>query len=225
MEQLFDAVGNLDYPRELLEVQIPDDSINETGEVLSIRARTAPWSGPRGRGLAVGVLHREVRTGYKASALAEGWRGLGASSFLSSTLISFQSRDVFLRMLGHFSDAKVGMVQARWEHRNRDESLLTKIQAVALDAHFLIEQVARSRSGRFYPGERGGPGGISWYSHCGSSDGRRYERRTGFGRSGRLSSTTIRPLCVGQSQAEAGRRPRSRSPGEMGRAVVETGMM
>jgi len=145
VERLIDAVAALDYPRELLEIQVLDDSTDET-----CRVAQRAIARHRANGYEIVYMHRESREGFKAGALQ---RGLSAASgeFLLIFDADFVPHPGILReSLPHFADPEVGMVQARWEHLNRDYSLLTRIQSIFLDGHFVIEHTARHRSGRFF---------------------------------------------------------------------------
>jgi cellulose synthase/poly-beta-1,6-N-acetylglucosamine synthase-like glycosyltransferase len=158
VERLLDAVMALDYPKELLEVQVLDDSNDETHEV----ARAAV---ERYRGLGYDVVHlaRDHRSGFKAGALQAGLER-ARGEFLVIFDADFLPRaDMLRRCLPHFGDPRVGMVQARWDHLNRDFSLLTRIQSIFLDGHFVIEHTARNRSGRFF--NFNGTAGI-WRRRC-----------------------------------------------------------
>ena len=158
VERLIEAVTNLDYPRELLEIQVLDDSTDETREV----ARRAV---ERYRALGFDISHlvRQKREGFKAGALQKGMEA-ARGEFLMVFDADFVPRPETLReTLPYFSDPKVGMVQTRWEHLNRDYSLLTRIQAIFLDGHFVIEHTARHRSGRFF--NFNGTAGI-WRRRC-----------------------------------------------------------
>ena len=145
VERLIDSMVALDYPKELLEIQILDDSTDDTRDVArNVAARY------RERGYDVVYVPREDRRGFKAGALQAGL-ARARGDFLLIFDADFVPRPGMLReCLPHFSDPKVGMVQARWEHLNRDFSLLTRIQAIFLDGHFVIEHTARNRSGRFF---------------------------------------------------------------------------
>ena len=158
VERLIDAVAALDYPRELLEIQVLDDSTDET-----CRVAQRAIARHRGNGYEIVYMHRESREGFKAGALQ---RGLSAASgeFLLIFDADFVPHPGILReSLPHFTDPEVGMVQARWEHLNRDYSLLTRIQSIFLDGHFVIEHTARHRSGRFF--NFNGTAGI-WRRRC-----------------------------------------------------------
>ena len=143
--RLVEAVCRLDYPRDRLEIQVLDDSTDDTTELL---AETVEQF--RRLGVDVHHIHRRDRDGFKAGALAAGFE-IAKGELLAVFDADFLPRSDFLRRtVPHFADPRVGMVQARWEHLNRDYSLLTRIQAMFLDAHFLIEHFARNRSGRFF---------------------------------------------------------------------------
>jgi len=144
IERLIDAVARLDYPADRLEIQVLDDSSDET---RAWAARAAARHAARG--VDIRVLHRPHRAGYKAGALAHGMRG-ARGEFLAVFDSDFVPAPDFLRRaLPHFADPGVGMVQARWGHLNRDASLLTAAQAVLLDSHFAIEHETRMRCGLF----------------------------------------------------------------------------
>ena len=145
VERLIRAVAALDYPRALLEIQVLDDSTDETAAI----ARRAVER-ERARGIDIHYIHREHRTGYKAGALQEGMeRARGELLFIFDA--DFVPPPAFIRnTLDFFSDPEVGMVQARWDHLNRNFSLLTRLQAILLDGHFVVEHTARNRSGRFF---------------------------------------------------------------------------
>jgi cellulose synthase/poly-beta-1,6-N-acetylglucosamine synthase-like glycosyltransferase len=145
VERLIESVVALDYPKGLLEIQILDDSTDDTRDVArNVAARY------RNQGYDVVYVPRDHRLGFKAGALQAGLAG-ARGDFLLIFDADFVPRPEMLReCLPHFSDPTVGMVQARWEHLNRDFSLLTKIQSIFLDGHFVIEHTARNRSGRFF---------------------------------------------------------------------------
>jgi cellulose synthase/poly-beta-1,6-N-acetylglucosamine synthase-like glycosyltransferase len=144
-DRLIDAVCRIDYPRELLEIQVLDDSTDETCEIaeLAVRRHAA-------QGIDIKYFHRADRTGYKAGALEAGLKVARGSYIAIFDADFLPSPDFLHRLLPHFADAKVGMVQARWGHINQDYSLLTKIQSILLDGHFVLEHGARNRAGRFF---------------------------------------------------------------------------
>jgi cellulose synthase/poly-beta-1,6-N-acetylglucosamine synthase-like glycosyltransferase len=146
VDRLIAAVCELDYPRELLEIQVLDDSTDETRDIaeLAVRRYTA-------KGFNIKYLHRVDRTGYKAGALEAGLNQ-AAGNFIAIFDADFvPPSDFLMRTLPYFqTDPKIGMVQARWGHINQDYSLLTKIQSILLDAHFVLEHGSRNRSGCFF---------------------------------------------------------------------------
>lgn len=144
-ERLVEAVGALDYPAERLEIQVLDDSTDETRELVDRAVLRL-----RGRGLDARVVRREGREGFKAGALEHGLAS-ARGELVAVFDADFVPRPDFLRrVLPHLADPRVGMVQVRWGHLNRERSLLTRLQALLLDGHFLIEHTARNRSGRFF---------------------------------------------------------------------------
>jgi len=144
-ERLIDAVCKLDYPRDRLEIQVLDDSTDDTVDL--VRAHVARW---KGEGIDIVHIHRTDRTGYKAGALEAGMK-VARGEFIAIFDADFIPQAEFLQQtIHHFSDPKVGMVQTRWDHINRGYSLLTAAQAVLLDGHFVIEHTARNRSGRLF---------------------------------------------------------------------------
>ncbi len=145
VERLIDAACQLDWPRSCLEVQVLDDSTDDT--VARSRAVAARW---RDRGVDVTVLHRTDRTGFKAGALAAG-TAVAKGDFLAVFDADFVPGPDFLRtVMPHFADAGIGMVQARWGHINEASNVLTRLSSVLLDGHFVLEHTARHRSGRFF---------------------------------------------------------------------------
>lgn len=145
VERLIESVARLRYPRERFEVQVLDDSTDETGRVA--RAAAARW---QARGLAIRYRRRAVRAGFKAGALAEGLR-LAKGDLIAVFDADFTPPPDFLeRAVGVFADPRVGMVQARWGHANRRHSLLTRLQALLLDGHFVLEHGGRQRGGCFF---------------------------------------------------------------------------
>ena len=144
-DRLIDTVCEMDYPRELLEIQVLDDSTDETTEIaeLAVRRHAA-------RGFDIKYLHRVDRTGYKAGALEAGLKVAKANFIAIFDADFIPPKDFLLKTLPHFTEPNIGMVQARWGHINADYSLLTKVQAILLDAHFVLEHGARNRAGCFF---------------------------------------------------------------------------
>jgi cellulose synthase/poly-beta-1,6-N-acetylglucosamine synthase-like glycosyltransferase len=146
VDRLIAAVCELDYPRELLEIQVLDDSTDETRDIaeLAVRRYSA-------KGFDIRYLHRVDRTGYKAGALEAGLQQASGKFIAIFDADFVPPSDFLMRTLPYFeTDAKIGMVQARWGHINQDYSLLTKIQSILLDAHFVLEHGGRNRSGCFF---------------------------------------------------------------------------
>jgi cellulose synthase/poly-beta-1,6-N-acetylglucosamine synthase-like glycosyltransferase len=144
-DRLIDAVCRLDYPREALEIQVLDDSTDETRTIAEQAVRRAA-----ARGVDIKYIHREDRRGYKAGALEAGLRQARGEFIAIFDADFLPTPDFLRRMIPHFTDPGVGMAQARWGHINQDYSLLTRIQAILLDGHFVLEHGARHRSGRFF---------------------------------------------------------------------------
>ncbi len=144
-DRLIASVCDLDYPRELLEIQVLDDSTDETCAIAERAVRRFV-----AQGVDIKYIHRTDRSGYKAGALEAGLK-VARGQFVAIFDADFQpGADFLLKLLPHFADPKVGMVQARWGHINQDYSLLTKIQSILLDGHFVLEHGGRNRSGCFF---------------------------------------------------------------------------
>jgi cellulose synthase/poly-beta-1,6-N-acetylglucosamine synthase-like glycosyltransferase len=143
--RLLEAVAALDYPRDRLEIQLLDDSTDDTTALLESLAAEL-----RARGHDVRLLHRRARDGYKAGALAAGLRQARGELIAVFDADFVPPPDFLRRTVPCFAEPRVGMVQARWGHLNREYSLLTRVQALLLDAHFLIEHAARARRGCFF---------------------------------------------------------------------------
>ena len=158
VERLVSSVAALDYPKALLQIQILDDSTDETREIA--RATSARL---RARGCDVDYRPRGHRRGFKAGALQDGLETATGEFVLILDADFVPKPDLLRATLPFFADPGVGMVQARWEHLNRDFSLLTRIQAILLDGHFVIEHTARHRSGRFF--NFNGTAGV-WRREC-----------------------------------------------------------
>ncbi len=145
MERIIDAVCSFDYPGDRLDIQVLDDSTDETQRIA--REAVARW---RSLGVDVHYIHRQDRTGFKAGALENGLR-TAKGDFVAIFDADFVPKPDFLvKAIHYFADAKVGMVQGRWEHLNREFSFLTRIQAIFLDGHFMLESFTRFLSGRFF---------------------------------------------------------------------------
>ena len=152
-ERLIESVAALDYPRDRLEIQVLDDSTDETTKIVEAKVRAIG-----SQGIDIKLIHRTNREGFKAGALANGLsqaRGDYVAIFDADFL---PKPDMLLRTVHYFTDPKIGMVQTRWGHLNRRFSLLTQVQSIFLDGHFVIEHTARHRSGRFF--NFNGTGGV-----------------------------------------------------------------
>ena len=145
VERLLEAVAQLKYPSDRLQIQVLDDSTDETQRIC--RRKVAEL---KQHPLNIDYIHRSHRQGFKAGALAYGLEQATGELVMIFDADFVPSPDTLLQMVNHFSDPTVGMVQARWLHLNRKYSLLTEIQALMLDGHFVIEQTVRNQSGCFF---------------------------------------------------------------------------
>jgi len=144
-ERLIEAACRLDYPPERLELQVLDDSTDGTSQIV---ARAVARQ--RARGIDITHRRRDTRAGFKAGALDAGL-AVARGELIAVFDADFVPRPDFLRnLVDRFTDPRVGMVQARWGHLNQEHSALTRVQALLLDGHFVIEHTARHRSGRFF---------------------------------------------------------------------------
>jgi len=158
VERLINAVCEIEYPKNNLEIQVLDDSTDET---TSITEKIVLEK--QKEGFDIVHIRRGTREGFKAGALKEGLK-TAKGEYIAIFDADFIPHTNFLtKTLSFFSDEKVGMVQTRWEHINGDYSILTKAQALALDGHFVIEQTVRNKAGFFI--NFNGTGGI-WKRKC-----------------------------------------------------------
>jgi cellulose synthase/poly-beta-1,6-N-acetylglucosamine synthase-like glycosyltransferase len=144
-DRLIEAVCAMDYPRERLEIQVLDDSVDETRGIAELAVRRHAE-----QGIDIKYLQRTDRSGFKAGALEVGLSQARGEFIAIFDADFIPPADFLTRLLPHFADPQVGMVQARWGHVNQDYSLLTKIQSILLDGHFVLEHGGRNRSGRFF---------------------------------------------------------------------------
>src|SRR6266487_2944573 len=145
VDRLLQAVCRLEYPREKLEIQLLDDSTDET--VTVARGLVEHYAA---QGYPITYHHRTNRAGYKAGALHEGLK-TATGEFVAIFDADFvPPRDFLLRIVHHFTDPTVGMVQTRWTHINRNYSFLTEVEAILLDGHFVLEHSGRARSDVFF---------------------------------------------------------------------------
>jgi cellulose synthase/poly-beta-1,6-N-acetylglucosamine synthase-like glycosyltransferase len=158
VERLIEKVCEIEYPKEKLEIQVLDDSTDETIYVVAKAVEEK-----KKLGFNIEHIRRNNRVGFKAGALKEGLK-TASGDFVAIFDADFIPHSDFLnKTLKFFSDEKVGMVQTRWEHLNGEHSLLTRAQALALDGHFVIEQTVRNKAGFFI--NFNGTGGI-WRKSC-----------------------------------------------------------
>ncbi len=143
-KRLIDAVCNLDYPSDLLEIQVLDDSTDNT----SVIAENAVKS-HRSEGVNIQYIHRDNRAGFKAGALEYGLKYSTGELVAIFDADFIPPSDFLKKTVDYFSDDQVGIVQARWGHINRNYSSLTKAQSILLDGHFTIEQFSRFNGGFF----------------------------------------------------------------------------
>jgi cellulose synthase/poly-beta-1,6-N-acetylglucosamine synthase-like glycosyltransferase len=145
VERLVEAISKINYPHDRLQIQLLDDSDDETVEVAARAVARA-----RALGIPIEHLRRTSRKGFKAGALAYGMHQ-ATGEYIAIFDADFVPHPNFLRdLLPAFTEDRIGMVQARWGHLNRSHSLLTRVQAIFLDGHFIIEHGARYLSGRFF---------------------------------------------------------------------------
>ncbi len=144
-ERALRAACAMDYPRDLHEIQVLDDSTDDTHALVQTLAGTL-----RGEGHRIQVLHRDHREGYKAGALAGGLRVAAGDLIAVFDADFLPPKDFLTRMAPLFlADDRLGLAQARWGHLNRQHSWLTRLQALGIDGHFVVEQAARCWNGLF----------------------------------------------------------------------------
>jgi cellulose synthase/poly-beta-1,6-N-acetylglucosamine synthase-like glycosyltransferase len=144
VERLLDAVTKLDYPRDRLQIQVLDDSTDLTTQL--VRSLVTRY---RAHGLDVQLIHRTRRDGFKAGALAEGLKCATGELIAIFDADFMPGFDWLRRTVPEFRDSRLGCLQTRWGYLNHDHNLLTRLQALGLDGHFVVEQTARSRNGLF----------------------------------------------------------------------------
>ncbi len=143
VERLIDAAAAMDYPRSRLLIQVLDDSTDDTAALTKTSVARH-----RASGCPIEYIHRDERAGYKAGALEMGMAAAPGEFIVVFDADFIPPRDYLRRMIPEFrADPKLGVVQARWEHLNPEQNILTRVVALALDLHFSVDQIARSRSG------------------------------------------------------------------------------
>ena len=145
IDRLIEAICAMDYPSDKLDIQVLDDSTDETQQVAAaIVARYAALGHP------IAYIHRTNRHGYKAGALDAGLK-VAKGEYVAIFDADFvPPTDWLMKVIHHFAEPEIGMVQTRWSHMNRDYSMLTQIEAILLDGHFVMEHGARVRSGDYF---------------------------------------------------------------------------
>ncbi len=144
MDRLLDNIALLEYPREKLEIQVLDDSTDETVATTAAHIKRL-----KALGLDIKHVTRSNRQGYKAGALKEGLEQARGEMIAIFDADFLPAADWLKKTIPYFVDPSTGVVQTRWAHLNREFSLLTQVQAFALDAHFTLEQVGRNARGHF----------------------------------------------------------------------------
>lgn len=157
-ERLINAVCEIEFPKDQLEIQVLDDSTDETVDVVRKVVEEK-----QKQGFDIVHIHRTNRQGFKAGALKEGLQKAKGDYIAIFDADFIPQKDFLKRTLRYFVNDKIGMVQTRWEHLNENYSILTKIQALALDGHFVIEQSVRNKAGFFI--NFNGTGGM-WRKEC-----------------------------------------------------------
>ncbi|MFT7072828.1 cellulose synthase family protein [Patiriisocius sp. Uisw_017] len=158
MERLLDNISKMDYPKGKLEIQVLDDSTDESFDSTAIQIESL-----KRKGLDIQHVTRKDRKGFKAGALKEGLKTAKGEYIAIFDADFLPEKNWLYRTIPYFKDRNIGVVQTRWGHINRDYSLLTRVQAFALDAHFTLEQVGRNSEGHFI--NFNGTAGI-WRKQC-----------------------------------------------------------
>jgi cellulose synthase/poly-beta-1,6-N-acetylglucosamine synthase-like glycosyltransferase len=143
--RLIESAAKMDYPRDRIEFQVLDDSVDETRQIVAEIVAEL-----RSAGVDIHHIHRADREGFKAGALKNGM-GLAKGEYLAIFDADFTPTEDFLdRTIPHFEDPQIAFVQGRWGHLNANYSLLTYIQSLSIDAHFMVEQFSRYTGGYFF---------------------------------------------------------------------------
>jgi cellulose synthase/poly-beta-1,6-N-acetylglucosamine synthase-like glycosyltransferase len=163
VERLLDCVSKLEYPKDRLQIQVLDDSTDETRGITEAEVQRL-----RGAGFDIEHVHRVDRTGFKAGALKAGLDTCKGEFILILDADFVPGPNLLMETIHFFTNPEIGMIQSRWGHLNRTYSLLTRVQAMFLDGHLVLEQTARSRAGRFF--NFNGTAGL-WRRTCIESSG------------------------------------------------------
>jgi cellulose synthase/poly-beta-1,6-N-acetylglucosamine synthase-like glycosyltransferase len=143
-QRVIEGACQIDWPRDKTQIQVLDDSTDESAEIAR-----ACCDRMRRLGHNIRYVHRTSRTGYKAGALAEAMPEVTGEFIVIFDADFVPTRDMVRKCIDFFTDPNVGCVQTRWDHMNRSQSMLTRSQAIFLDGHFMVEHISRNRSGRF----------------------------------------------------------------------------
>lgn len=157
-ERLIDVVAAIDYPAEKLEIQVLDDSTDETTEVIAKKVACLQQ-----KNISIQHIRRANREGFKAGALKHGLAIAKGELIAIFDADFLPQKDFLQKTIPYFADEHIGMVQTKWGHINKNSSLLTSLQAIALDGHFSIEQTGRNAAGYFI--NFNGTGGV-WRKQC-----------------------------------------------------------
>ncbi len=158
MERLLNNISKIKYPREKLEIQVLDDSTDSSIEITSKKIKELSELG-----INIKHIRRSTRKNFKAGALKAGLKVVKGEFIAIFDADFLPNEDWLLRTVPYFKDSKIGALQTRWGHINKNYSILTKVQAFALDSHFIIEQLGRNSKGYFI--NFNGSGGI-WRKEC-----------------------------------------------------------
>ncbi len=158
IERLIDKVAELDYPKSQLEVQVLDDSTDETTQIIADKV-----SYYQSQGFRIEHIRRRERRGFKAGALQYGLESTSSEYLAIFDADFLPEKDFLKKTIPHFQDDAIGMVQTRWGHLNKDYSVLTRLQAFGLDGHFTVEQSGRNKAGSFI--NFNGTAGV-WRKNC-----------------------------------------------------------
>ncbi len=158
IERLIDKISEIDYPKDKLEIQILDDSTDETRTIVQKKVELL-----KAQGFQITQFIRPKNTGFKAGALAEGMEVIKGEFIAIFDADFLPDKDFLSKTLSYFKDRNIGVVQTRWAHLNQNYSILTKLQAFGLDAHFTVEQSGKNEGGYFI--NFNGTAGI-WRKSC-----------------------------------------------------------
>lgn len=157
-ERIIETIANFDYPTDKLQIQVLDDSTDETVDVIAKKVAEVA-----ARGINIQHIHRVDRTGYKAGALYAAMDRVEGDFIAIFDADFIPDPDFLQKTMPYFQDEKIGVVQTRWGHINKDYSILTELQAFGLNGHFAIEQGGRNSAGHFI--NFNGTGGV-WRRKC-----------------------------------------------------------